>query len=68
MCYIYIFKAWSTTIRSNPNHNLSPDENSNAHRIKSKLKFEKEEFNSIIANNDGSIEALFDNLNRFLEN
>tara|TARA_B100000886_G_scaffold309404_1_gene243555 strand:- start:112 stop:705 length:594 start_codon:yes stop_codon:yes gene_type:complete len=29
---------------------------------------QKEEFNSIIANNDGSIEALFDNLNKFLEN
>ena len=29
---------------------------------------QKEEFNSIIANNDGSIEALFENLNRFLEN
>ena len=29
---------------------------------------QKEEFNSIIANNDGDIEALFENLNRFLEN
>ncbi len=29
---------------------------------------QKEEFNSIIVNNDGSIEALFDNLNKFLEN
>ena len=29
---------------------------------------QKEEFNSIIVNNDGSIEALFENLNRFLEN
>ena len=29
---------------------------------------QKEEFNSIISNNDGSIEALFENLNKFLEN
>ena len=29
---------------------------------------QKEEFNSIIANNDGNIEALFENLNKFLEN
>ncbi len=29
---------------------------------------QKEEFNSIIANNDGSIEALFESLNKFLEN
>ncbi len=29
---------------------------------------QKEEFNSIIANNDGKIEALFENLNKFLEN
>ena len=29
---------------------------------------QKEEFNSIIANNEGKIEALFENLNRFLEN
>ena len=29
---------------------------------------QKEEFNSIVVNNDGSIEALFENLNRFLEN
>ena len=29
---------------------------------------QKEEFGSIIANNDGNIEALFDNLNKFLEN
>ena len=29
---------------------------------------QKEEFNSIIANNDGNVEALFENLNRFLEN
>ena len=29
---------------------------------------QKEEFNSIIANNDGNIEALFDNLNKFIEN
>ena len=29
---------------------------------------QKEEFNSIIANNDGSIEALFENLSKFLEN
>ena len=29
---------------------------------------QKEEFNSIIANNDGSIEALFENLNKFLKN
>ena len=28
---------------------------------------QKEEFNSIISNNDGNIEALFDNLNKFLE-
>ena len=28
---------------------------------------QKEEFNSIITNNEGSIEALFENLNRFLE-
>ena len=28
---------------------------------------QKEEFNSIIANNDGDIEALFENLNKFLE-
>ena len=28
---------------------------------------QKEEFNSIIANNDGSIEALFENLNKFIE-
>ena len=29
---------------------------------------QKEEFNSIIANNDGNVEALFENLNKFLEN
>ena len=29
---------------------------------------QKEEFNSIIVNNDGSIEALFENLSKFLEN
>ena len=29
---------------------------------------QKEEFNSIIANNDGNIEALFENLNKFLKN
>jgi len=29
---------------------------------------QKEEFNSIIVNNDDSIEALFENLNKFLEN
>ena len=29
---------------------------------------QKEEFNSIIANNDGKIEALFENLNKFIEN
>ena len=29
---------------------------------------QKEEFNSIIANNDGKIEALFESLNNFLEN
>ena len=29
---------------------------------------QKEEFNSIIENNDGNIEALFDNLNKFIEN
>ena len=29
---------------------------------------QKEEFNSVIANNDGSIEALFENLNKFLKN
>ena len=29
---------------------------------------QKEEFNSIISNNDGSVEALFENLNKFLEN
>ena len=29
---------------------------------------QKEEFNSIIANNDGNIESLFENLNKFLEN
>jgi len=29
---------------------------------------QKEEFNSIIVNNDNSIEALFQNLNKFLEN
>ena len=29
---------------------------------------QKEEFNSIISNNDGNIEALFENLNKFLEN
>jgi len=29
---------------------------------------QKEEFNSVISNNDGNIEALFENLNRFLEN
>ena len=29
---------------------------------------QKEEFNSIIANNNGNIEALFENLNKFLEN
>ena len=29
---------------------------------------QKEEFNSIIANNEGSIEALFENLNKFIEN
>ena len=28
---------------------------------------QKEEFNSIIVNNDGNIEALFENLNKFLE-
>ena len=28
---------------------------------------QKEEFNSIISNNDGKIEALFENLNKFLE-
>tara|TARA_E500000178_G_scaffold355882_1_gene430314 strand:- start:760 stop:1353 length:594 start_codon:yes stop_codon:yes gene_type:complete len=28
---------------------------------------QKEEFNSIISNNDGNIEALFENLNKFLE-
>ena len=28
---------------------------------------QKEEFNSIIANNDGNIEALFENLNKFIE-
>ena len=29
---------------------------------------QKEEFNSIIANNNGNVEALFENLNKFLEN
>jgi len=29
---------------------------------------QKEEFNSIILNNDGKIDALFENLNKFLEN
>ena len=29
---------------------------------------QKEEFNSIIANNEGNIEALFENLNKFIEN
>jgi phospholipid transport system substrate-binding protein len=29
---------------------------------------QKEEFNSIIANNDGNVEALFENLNKFLKN
>ena len=29
---------------------------------------QKEEFNSIIVNNDGNIEALFENLSKFLEN
>ena len=29
---------------------------------------QKEEFNSILANNDGNIEVLFKNLNKFLEN
>ena len=29
---------------------------------------QKEEFNSIIANNGGNVEALFDSLNKFLEN
>ena len=29
---------------------------------------QKEEFNSIIANNDGNIEALFENLNKFIKN
>ena len=29
---------------------------------------QKEEFNSIISNNNGNVEALFENLNRFLEN
>ena len=29
---------------------------------------QKEEFNSIIVNNDGSIEALFENLSKFIEN
>ena len=29
---------------------------------------QREEFNSIIQNNDGNIEALFENLNKFLEN
>ena len=29
---------------------------------------QKEEFNSIISNNNGNIEALFENLNKFLEN
>ena len=29
---------------------------------------QKEEFNSIIANNDGNIEDLFENLNKFIEN
>ena len=29
---------------------------------------QKEEFNSIIANNDGDVEALFENLNKFIEN
>ena len=29
---------------------------------------QKEEFNSIIANNDGNVEALFENLNKFIEN
>mgnify|MGYP005729443845 CR=1 FL=1 len=29
---------------------------------------QKEEFNSIIANNDGNIEALFESINKFLEN
>ena len=31
-------------------------------------KVKLQEFNSIIANNDGNIEALFENLNKFLEN
>ena len=29
---------------------------------------QKEEFNSIIANNNDNVEALFENLNKFLEN
>ena len=29
---------------------------------------QKEEFNSIIVNNDGNIEALFENLSKFLDN
>ena len=29
---------------------------------------QKEEFNSIILNNDGNIQALFENLNKFLKN
>ena len=29
---------------------------------------QKEEFNSIIANNEGKVEALFENLNKFIEN
>ena len=29
---------------------------------------QREEFNSIIVNNDDNIEALFENLNKFLEN
>ena len=29
---------------------------------------QKEEFNSILANNNGNIESLFENLNKFLEN
>ena len=29
---------------------------------------QKEEFNSIIVNNDGNIEALFESLTKFLEN
>ena len=29
---------------------------------------QKEEFNSIIVNNDGSIDALFENLSNFIEN